>query len=493
MSRREAGRRAGAHRGAAERRRRPLAALRRRDLAPLGVFAWALLVHLVYLRGDLLLTRPVSAFFAGDGLHYLERARHLAEGTAFGADLPFHPPLTSWLLVPLWWVFDQPASVFAASKILMAAVNAAGYAVVYVLLRYRVPHAGPIALLLPLSFGELLLSSVANGEAIYRLLLLLLVVVGLRRPLLAGALHAAAALTRAEHLPFAVAALAVTLAAFPRWRRPALLAAAAAALLLAPYALATTADLRAFNAQHAAELPEPLPVWVPVSFYGPLNFALAQTEDEIFFSRRSLPVSEADAALDPRHPVHNDYIVHGYRIGLARIAADPLRFLRRGMAKLGFSLHALGSGWTWRDIPKGSSWIRRPVDLAYAPAFAWEAVALVVIALGAWRLRGEKTFLAAGAALLAYRLLVNVAFFPYLRGMAIVAPFWLALFWSGWAVPFRRYTRKVLVVALVLLGGYHLATGGLARNYRLSGERDTAGRILDDRTVTLEYAGFRHR
>ncbi len=465
-------------------------------LLAIGVLLWSGLIHGLYLAGDALLLRPVSAFFFADGVHYLESARHLVAGTTADAGLPFHPPMMSWLLAPLWLWLEDPEAVFRASKVMMLVFNAMTYAAVFRLLR-RNPvlrwSALPIALLLPLVFGEILLSSVANNEAFYRLLLALILLLGWRRPVVGGFLQAAATLTRAEHLVVVPLLLAVALVR-PVRRRAALVAASTAVVLLLPYAAVTSMGLRSYNARHAATLPESLPAVVPVSFYGPLNFALAQTEEDIFFSRRSLPISRgAAAALDPNHPVHNAYIVHGYRVGLEAIGDDPQRFALRSLRKAVFSLRAFVYGWTWRDFPKPPEWRRWPVDMASSRAPVYEALLGALMLIGVWALRRERTLMAIGLGLVTYRLAINIAFFPYLRSMMIAAPFGVVLAVTGVGYLLRRSARPVLIVMLAGMAAFHLATAASKRQYLIAGERDAQGTIIDDRVVRLKYVAPDHQ
>jgi hypothetical protein len=466
------------------------AARRRRWLRPHAayVFLWAAAVHAVFLLASPDRAEPASALFYGDSIQYLLQARAVAEGTPFNEGLPFHPPLTAWLLAPLWLLGGDVGAVSLAAKAVMLLANAGSYALFYLLVRERLPHAFWLCLLLPLNFGELLLSSAVSNEAIYRLLLAVLLLLGARQPLLAGVVHGLAVLARAEHLLLGVVALAVGLAR-PAWRRPALAAAAPALLIVAAHAAWTARGIADYNRRHAGELAEPLPVVVPVSIYGPLNFALAQIGPDIHFSRAALPPAPGgETALEPRFAPHNRYLLHGYRIGLQQIARRPGRFLARAAAKLWHSSKAIAFGWTGLDVPTPRLWVREPVDVAYAPAPGYHLVALAFAGLGAWLLRRERTLLAVGGALLAYRLLVNVAFFPYLRSVAVVSPFYLALLLAGFALPFRRAAGRTLAAIVAALALLHFAAAPLDRRYLVSGERDAAGAMIDDQRVVVKLA-----
>lgn len=456
---------------------------------PAYVFLWAVLVHAAFLIGSPDREEPASALLYGDSVQYLLQARALVEGAPFNEGLPFHPPATAWLLTPLWLLTKDVAVVSLGAKLLMLLANAATYTLFFLLVRQRLPHAFWICLLLPLNFGELLLSSAVTSEAVYRLLLALLLVLGTRVPLLSGVLHGLATLTRAEHLLLGLVALAIGLVR-PASRRAALTTAAPALLLLAAHTAWTARGIADYNRRHAGELAEPLPVVVPVSVYGPLNFALAQGGRDIHFSREALPPSPRGAStLEPRFAPHNRFLLHGYGIGLERIARRPLWFVERTAAKLWYSSKAAAYGWTALDLPKPRLWTRQPVDMGYGEAPVYHVFVLALIAAGAWQLRRERWFLAVGGALLAYRLLVNVLFFPYLRGVAVVSPFYLTLFLAGLALPFHRFAGRVLAGLLVALGLAHLAAAPVPRRYLASGERDASGIVLDDKRVLVKLAG----
>lgn len=456
------------------------------------VFGTGLAVHVLSLLVSPLARTPVGLFFFGDSLNFLEQARRLAAGEALlNAGLPFHPPLVSYLLAPLWWLLSSADSAFFAAKILMAALAAAGYALFYRLVRERIPHAFWICLLLPFSFGELVLTSAVSSELIYRLLLLVILALGWRRPVLGGVAHGLACLARAEHLGF-VLLLGACLAWKPERRRWVLRTLSGAALVLAPHIVSAQRVLSAYNLGHAAELASPLPEWVPVSFYGPLNFALAQREPTIFFGRETLPPApDGSSALEPTFAPHHEVIVAGYGLGWEAIWRQPGRFFARSGAKLLHSLQGMTFGWTWRDWPKPAHWTRQPIDVAYSASFAWSLLCLCLTALGAWRLRSQKMFLGVVGLLLLYRLGINVLFFPYLRGVLIVAPALLALQWTGLASLAKTRGQGVLVGCWIVLVVFHFATlTSAASGYRLSGERREDGTLIDDRPVVIErYSG----
>ena len=117
-------------------------------------------------------------------------------------------------------------------------------------------------------------------------------------------------------------------------------------------------------------------------------------------------------------------------------------------------------------------------------------VCLLLVLFGAWQLRSDRWLLGLGLALVAFRLAINVAFFPYLRGMAIVAPFVLLLAFHGLARIFKHFTPQVLGFVWLLLVLFHLGTGLGERDYGQSGEHDARGRSAerDPTQLSVEVA-----
>lgn len=460
---------------------------------PLALFAWSLILQLLPLLGDPLAASPIGLFSYGDSPYFLESARRLAVGEGpLAGGLPLHPPLPTWLAVPAWWLLPSPGAVFVAMKIVTAICCAATYWLVYRLLRERTPLALPVALLLPLFFGELTIASAWNAEVPYRLLVASVLVLGWKRPLSGGFLNGLAALARPEHL-----ALGLPLAAWIAWRQPERRRATGRMVVagLVPVVFAVLlahGALDRFNRENAAALAEPLPTWVPITAAGPLNAALGWREESVSFARQSLPAPPGQpSVLDPTFPPHYEAIVHGGRLAWREIAARPGDALARSFAKLGHSLRVLGLGWTWRDLANPPHWRRWPVDVASGAAFSWYGVLSVLMVLaGLFALRERPEILAVGLGLLAFRLAINVAFLPFLRSVLVVSPF-LVLAWArGFSWPFGRHGRQALVGLACGLALLHLATSWRTHGYLLDGERDEAGSLIDDRPLEIRLDGW---
>jgi len=456
------------------------------------IFGWVLVVHGIWLMSGLDTSLPASIFFQGDSAHFLAQSCHLAEGKAYNASLPFHPPLTAWALVPLWRIFSCQEVVWLASKIVMMVINGLTIALLFVLVRPFVPHALLLCLLLPFSFGELLLSSSVNSEGVYRLLLVIILWLGFRCPLLGGVLNACACLTRAEHLWLLVLLFIIGLL-IRSYRGFLLKSMIGCMLVLVPYTMWTAQHIARYNGFHQQKLVKPLPLIVPITLYGPLNFALAQEGSSLFFSRSSLPSPEgSEAQLDPLFPPHNEYITAGYAIGFKWIVTHPRVWLVHLVRKVFFSLRALSFGWTWRDFPNQRTWMRPPVDMAHSFSLFYFILSCSMLLVGVVKLRGQPVFLLIGGAFLLYRLGTNAIFFPYLRSMMIVSPWWLLLMLTGLSGIFKGWSKRVLIGLLVLFSLMHGFTLLGDRDYYIRGKTDRHGRIIQDDELTITYAGFYH-
>ena len=183
-------------------------------------------------------------------------------------------------------------------------------------------------------------------------------------------------------------------------------------------------------------VPEPLASWSLVSLKGPLDFALGNDlRGEGGFSRAALADAESpDPPFALARPSHAHLVNHGYAVGWASIRSDPARWSRLAFEKLRRFIDGATLGLFPADWPHAAPHVRQPIDIAVAArgdASAWNASMLALMGVGAiaaCRLPGGGALLV----VLAYRLLVVVAFYGYARHAASIGPVLFAL--TGLAV-----------------------------------------------------------
>jgi hypothetical protein len=257
------------------------------------------------------------------------------------------------------------------------------------------------------------------------------------------------------------------------------------------------------NERLAGRLAEPLPTFVPLTIYGPVNLALANNPlADGRFSRRYLASGAASGTLDLENPEHLRFFLHGDAMAREWAIAHPGDALRLVLRKWRFMAGALRLGWMQWDWPAGLDGVRPPIDV-FVPDSAgalWVRIPLLLIGLVLCAASGGRSRRWAGVALLltSLCLLTTGLFFGYARQGLLYLPIWetftaAALVSVGRAIAGRRFSRPALDVdevpsrwlltavaigALILLATEASGVGS-NRNYRASGTSMPGSRKLD--------------
>ncbi|RKG80938.1 ArnT family glycosyltransferase [Corallococcus terminator] len=475
-----------------------------------ATFAASLLLRGLYLWGAPDRDWPFSVFFAGDARFFHTAALELARGREGTAALPYHPPLFPALLGGLYRLLGEPRGSALPYKLALAVLGAATVALCQGWWRRLLGTAWAwvAAGLYATSFGWLVLSTSYSNETVSALWLCFTCALVLKASqtlswpasVALGGVMGLGTLTRAEHLglwPFlfvyAWSARERTRPLVPwlaRWG----VAVAVSLLVLVPGAVRNLDTMRALNAR-APQL-EPLPEWVPVTVYGPLNFAMANHAGATGgFTPALINQGGFNGQLDPSRPEHRRLLLHGYAEGLRWMMAAPGDAARLAWTKLDLWLDGLSLGVGVSDVPGGLTGARAPVDV-FVPDEAWLKWPLAALLLAGMLLSLRPAF--APFRLLSlvvlHRVLVTLAFFGYARGLLVVFPALLPLLLLPLKVLTERHAgvaRRVPVVAGALLlllwvEAAVLAARDVPRRFMASGSTDAAnGKLIQDDRVRL--------
>ncbi|MGD8394848.1 MAG: hypothetical protein PVF43_05165 [Candidatus Eiseniibacteriota bacterium] len=451
---------------------------------------------------------PLSLFYEGDAATFYQFARAILNGRLYDSGVPFHPPGFAYFLAGLHWLLGAPAGApevpFLAIKSVLAILSGGSVGLIFLLVR---PYLGRLVALLTAvlclyHFGLYVIAVSPVSEGTYLLLLLLALLVwsrGLDHPLAApgrwrwrlaaahptwtglglGLLLGLLALTRAESV--LIAGLLGIVGLLGWWRArsrppapgraliPWLLVAGGWMIAVTPWTIRNAIQLRA--ATERLELAEPLPTFVPLTLYGPLNLALANhAHADGAFSPVLLNELGRSGRLQLQDPQHLRLILHGHRVAWEWVSTHPADFGRLVLRKWSIFFAALKLGWTQWDLPGGLHGLRRAVDLFAPQAWtaAWIQVPLILLGLllclqagGAARRWGFLVLLLTLAGLI-----TTTLFYGYVRQGMLLVPFWLStvavaiqrlvaarprdhLPRAADALP-RRWLQGLLVVAVVL-------------------------------------------
>ncbi len=416
----------------------------------------------------------------------------------YDGGVPFHPPGFPYLLAGVHAFIGaaDPADAVPhlAVKAVMALIGSLPVGLLYLLARPYLGRSGALvaAGLSLYSFGLYVVAVAPVTEGLYLALWMTALLIWTRRcnhvlaadrgrsrsawwGLLLGALLGLLALVRAEGLLIAGLLWAVGLGSAltskrrrDRWQ-PWALMVLGLVVALTPWTLRNAEQLGRLNRRLGPQLAEPLPTFVPVSLYGPLNMALANHAGAAGGFSPTWRGSDGEelrlggGALQLGDPGHLRLLLHGDRIAFDWIIAHPGAFGRLVLRKWGLALEALKLGWTQWNLPGGLNGLRRPVDLfvPHSRIGIWIMAPLILLGCaGALARPGPRRRWALLVLLMSLGLLLVVGlFFGYARAGVLMLPFWYSLIPAGLGphlrlpsgAPGPRLRRALAGLALALL------------------------------------------
>ena len=450
--------------------------------AGLTLLAW--LHRLAFLRSNRDWDWPYTIFYEGDSEVFFDYARAILRGAPYDNGIPFHPPGFAWVLAFVHNLVGAGGSTdkvpYFAEKAVVALIGSASIGLLYLLAR---PYVGRTVALLAAflgiySFGLYVLHVAPVTEGTYQTLLVLCLLFWTRRfehPLsappspdqpsprwagpagavLLGLLLGALALIRAEGALVGLILGAVGLwgarekGDARRWSpagiRPWALVLAGWVLAVAPWTVRNAILLSEVNERLA--LREPLPTFVPLTIYGPINLALANNpQADGTFSRAFLSSASHSGVLDLNDPQHLRFILHGDEMALDWALRNPGAALGLLIKKWGHFFEAWRLGWTQWNVPGGLHGFRRPVDifvpertlaLWIGPPLAVLGLVLCLGTAGGPRRWGVLVLLMTCVGLVSTGL-----FFGYVRQGLLYLPLWLTFPAAALTAIARRFTHR---------------------------------------------------
>ena len=201
-------------------------------------------------------------------------------------------------------------------------------------------------------------------------------------------------------------------------------------IVVTPWTIRNAVRLSAIDEQLAGELAEPLPRFVPLTIYGPINLALANNpQADGTFSREFLASKAQSGVLDLTDPQHLEFILHGDRMALTWMRENPADFGRLLLRKWALFFSAWKLGWAQWDWPGGLNGVRRPVDAFTPDSAAGYALALPLAVLGllvcAATPGPPRRWTILVLLLTATGMTTTGLFFGYVRQGLVLLPFWL--------------------------------------------------------------------
>ena len=425
-------------------------------------------ICLVYSNPDRFLT--FSVYFFGDTQNFLAHAQLLLQSSFRDSAPPFHPPGTAFVLAGwLKLIGDQATNVFVFKLLPMLFLGATiARAALLVHRMNGAVSAWITGILCAFSFGLAVIGSVTCSEIIYLPILLgtlLFIVPGGERSnrmnwimlILAAVASALGWLVRGEHL-LLIPVLAIYAAmAGDSWKSRRfviriVIFMVIVCAVITPWTLRNHRVMSQLNSNFS-EYETHLPTVIPVTFYGPLNFALANLPPANGeFTREALPKSNGSTGLNLMDPVHREFIVNGYSKGFGALVNEPGRAVSLMIRNLDLATQGLGNGFTIRNVPGGWNGIRRPIDI-YTPHATWFRWILILAAVPGLILlyKKNRSWAILVGVIIIHRLLIIMLFYGYARHGILLWPFLAILVGIGVAELIDRIPVKLRPALLVLV------------------------------------------
>lgn len=382
-----------------------------------------------------------SLFYYGDSFRLHQEALEILKSNWSSSLLPYHPPVTSYLLAFFYKIFGTPPEHLTAVKILLIIISALSVVIFYRLARkfFSEKLAFSAAIVFGAMFPMLVVSVTPNTESIFLCFAMLTLLFflrlrsswNIRDAIWMGVCGAVASLTRAEFASFFVVLAVGLLVLRPGFRTQQPSAAAdrasiALALALSflipfiPWTIRNYHVLKQFNVEKSEAGLEPLPTFASITCYGPINFAMANNLlADGKFSRTILTGANV-ASLDLNNPQHRHYFLHGYSEGFTFIHDYPKEFLKLVGKKLRLFIQGFSWGVGPTNIPGGLSGVRYPIDIFVSEHRWWAWIISPLFIFGYCLSAREFSKWWPFHLLFLHRIAVTAAFFGYARGLAAI-------------------------------------------------------------------------